>query len=468
VFRFDRDTDGNGIFDEPPRTAPLSLVSAVDAGVVDVGVPVAGNDASWAPAVNEDGSQVAFVTDATNLLASHRAGGGGERDGDLLVAEVQLGQIRRVVDGSDDTDVPGAHGNPALSKTGEVIAFDTMATGSLTDVQRATSGGRRSVATVVVHPQLSLASLDFGTVLLGFESAELYARVLNAGPGAFEPSVVETSLPNFKVTGGTCTRGIIVAAGDSCSVNLTFNPTEQRGFTGTLTVRGYGANAPSATTTIHGAAGEPMLLAEPGGVDLDPGVVGDVGGRVAIDIANIGFFPTQVTGIEVSGAHAADFHVVTQSCTNRALNPDASCTIEVEFRPTGGGYRSALLIAAGPFGTGLSYTSAVLGGFATYAPSFDSNAEVVRPGSGVGVGGSGFPAGAPVSIGFDDGGAPFATITTNDDGAFLAVITVPGRLRAGPRNLVATAPGGVVATWPINILVNEVTATPHIPGYGLG
>ena len=77
VYRFDRDTDGNGIFDEPPRDDPLALVSAVDAGVVDVGVPRAGNDVSWAPAVNADGSQIAFVTDATNLLPSRRAGGGG-------------------------------------------------------------------------------------------------------------------------------------------------------------------------------------------------------------------------------------------------------------------------------------------------------------------------------------------------------------------------------------------------------
>ena len=31
VYRFDRDTDGNGIFDEPPRRSPLAIVSAVDA-----------------------------------------------------------------------------------------------------------------------------------------------------------------------------------------------------------------------------------------------------------------------------------------------------------------------------------------------------------------------------------------------------------------------------------------------------
>ena len=33
IYRFDRDTDANGVFDEPPRGTPLTIVSAVDAGV---------------------------------------------------------------------------------------------------------------------------------------------------------------------------------------------------------------------------------------------------------------------------------------------------------------------------------------------------------------------------------------------------------------------------------------------------
>ncbi len=94
----------------------------------------------------------------------------------------------------------------------------------------------------------------------------------------------------------------------------------------------------------RGAAGEPTLLADPGGVDLEPAIVGEVGGRVAVDIDNIGFFPTSVSSIRLGGAHPDDFVVQEQSCTNRALNPDASCAIEVEFRPKGVGYRSALLL----------------------------------------------------------------------------------------------------------------------------
>ncbi len=462
VYRFDRDTDGNGIFDEPPRKNPLAIVSAIDAGVVDIGVPRAGDRSSWAPAVNADGSQIAFVTDATNLLPSRRGGGGEADDGDLLVAEFELGQIRRVLDAPHLTSVPGAHGRPSLSTTGQVITFETMAAGPLAGVQAWSTG--RAIATVEATPMLSLAALDFGTVLLNLQSSELYAQVLNAGPAAFEPTDVTVS-PGFAITGGTCTRGVIVAAGTSCSVNLTFTPTAVRGYTGTLTVTGIGPNAPSVSTTIRGAAGDPTLLANPGGIDVDPGTVGGKGGRVAVDITNIGFLPTSVARIELGGAHPDDFEIITQSCTNRALNPDASCTIEVEFGPTGPGYRSALLLVTTPIG---QYTSAVLGGFARFAPTFETSQTVARPGGTLGLGGTGFPVDSVVSIGFDDGSSPIAVVTANEDGAFLAIVTLPGRLRAGERRLVASSAEGAVATVMVDIDAPASRWTPHLPGYGLG
>ena len=462
VYRFGRDTDGNGIFDEPPRRSPLEIASAVDAGVVEIGVPKAGNASSWAPAVNADGSQIAFVTDATNLLPSRRGGGGLAEHGDLLVAEVELGQIRRVLDAPDLTGVAGAHGRPTLSKTGQVIAFETMAGARLTTALGATGG--RSIVSLEATPKLSLAALDFGTVLLDFESAELYAQVLNAGPAAFEPTDLSVS-PNFAITGGTCARGVIVAAGTSCSVNLTFRPTAQRGYSGTLTVSGRGPGAASVSASIRGAAGEPTLIAEPGGVDLAAGIVGGFGGRVAIDISNTGFLPTSVARLQLGGAHPDDFEILEQSCTGRALNADASCTVEVEFRPQGPGYRSALLIATTPIG---QYTTAVLGGFARYAPTFESELPSARPGGTLGIGGNGFPVDSVVSIGFDDGSAPFDSVMSNDDGSFLAIVTLPGRLRAGERRLVATSADGAVATIIVTIQAPIRRWIPGLPGFGLG
>lgn len=464
IYRYDRDTDGNGLFDELPRRDPLTIVSAVDAGSADTGVPTGGNQSSWAPAVNADGNQVAFVTDATNLLPSYRAGGGIQRDGDLLVAEIQLGELRRVLDGPEVATVPGTHSNPDLSKTGQTIAFETTATTTLVPGSPV-APGNRSIVTVDVTPQLSLASLDFGSTSLALESSELYADVRNAGPAAFEPTSVVSSSANFRVTGGTCSRGVLVAAGTSCSVRLTFTPTAPRGYSARLTVSGEGERAASVSTELFGAAGDPTLLTVPGGVDLAPGVVGGAGGGVALDVLNVGFLPTEIARIHLGGAHPEDFTIVSQSCTNRALNPEASCTVEVEFTPTGPGYRSALLRITARTG---QYTSAVLGSYARYEPVIDTELETAQPGEEFGFGGNGFPPNSPVTIGFGDGEEPFATVQTTESGTFLARLTMPGRLRMGERVLVAAAPDGAVASTTVEIVPRASRSVVGLPGYGTG
>lgn len=463
IYRFDRDTDGNGVFDELARRPPLTLVSAVDAGVASIGVPVAGDASSWAPALDAGGTSVAFVTDATNLLPSRRGGGGGPADGDLLVAEVLLGSLRRVVEGADATAVPGAHSNPALSRTGQTIVFETAAPGALLGDLRL-AGSDRAIVAVDVTPRLSLADLDFGTVLLNVESAELYVRVQNAGPGAFEPASVDVS-SGFRISGGSCARGILVAPGATCSIYLTFRPTAIRGYSGTLSVTGRGDEAPAVSANVRGAAGDPVLLADPGGVDLADGVVGVPGASVAVDITNVGFLPTQIARIALGGAHPDDFEITSQTCRNRFVNPDATCVVEVQFTPTEAGFRSALLVVTTTIG---EYTSAVVGGFARYEPTLETSTSVLRVGTQLGIGVNGFPPSTDVSIGFDDGSAPLATLQTNEAGSTLAIIPMPLRVRAGEHRLVASAAGSAVASATVVLTAPQRGVTPGVPGYGLG
>jgi hypothetical protein len=219
------------------------------------------------------------------------------------------------------------------------------------------------------------------------------------------------------------------------------------------------------TTSLRGAAGVPALLTDPGGVDFAEGVVGQHGDHVAVDIENIGFVPTSIVRLTIGGAHPDDFKILTQACTNRALNPDASCAVGIEFLPTGDGYRTALLIATAADG---AYTTAVLGGYAHYEPDLRTSELTARPGEPFFVGGSGFPANSVVSLGFDDGGTPFASIPTTPDGTFLVSLTLPARIRIGPRLLVASSPAGVSADWTLEVLGSRDQTAPVVPGYGLG
>ena len=470
VYRFDRDTDGNGLLDEPARTDPLTIVSATSS---TFGLPVAGNGASWSPMVGFDGSQIAFVTDATDLVAPGRGGGGARSDGDLLVAEHHLGTLRRVLDDPSEFATPGAHGHPVLSRTGGVVVFDTVvpagAAGTQLSYPVASTG--RTIGVATFRPDLSLSEVDFGTVMVGVESTELYATVRNSGPSSFEPTEV-TVTGGFRITGGTCTRGVVVAAGQSCSVRLTFLPGSVGPRSGTLAVRSVGSDDPVASSPVRGSGGAPVLLARPGGVDLPAGVVGGTAGRVALDIANVGFAPTDVAELTIVGADSADFVIVGDSCRNRALNPDATCAVEVEFRPTGEGYRTALLVArtgsSDPTTAG-SYTAAVLGGYAVHDPTIVVPAGLVaRPGSEVQVVGTGFPIREPVVVGFGVGAVPLATVTADETGSFAVTVELPVRLPGGERSLVASASDGATAVARLMVVPRSRTPMPGIPGSGFG
>ena len=179
------------------------------------------------------------------------------------------------------------------------------------------------------------------------------------------PTSASTS-PNFRVTGGTCRRGVIVPAGGGCTVYLVFNPTEPIVFAGALTVSELGDDPISVTASMRGVGGEPTLQANPPGLDLHSSVVNGIGDRRTLDVRNVSFLPTSIASIRLGGNNPDDFAVVGQSCTNRALNPDASCSVEVEFRPRASGRRSALVLLQTPTG---EYTSAIVSGEASYAPT---------------------------------------------------------------------------------------------------
>jgi hypothetical protein len=323
----------------------------------------------------------------------------------------------------------------------------------------------RHVVAVGSQPQVSLASVDFGTVLVGWESEELYVSVLNEGPGAFAPSVVRSSSPNFKITdGGTCRRGLVVPAGGTCTVYMVFNPRGATAFSGTVEVLEETYEGVDVRATVAGVGGEPVLQANPPGLDLETAEVGSSGTRRSVDIRNISFAPTSISTIRLVGEHPGDFEVVTQSCTNRALNPNATCTVEIGFNPTTSGRRMAILqVLTSQSG----YTAAVVAGIGEYRPTLGVAADSVRAGALLPIGLDGFPGDTEVTVSFADSTRSVTVVRTNADGTMLAEIPIARRERGGSRVLVATGPSGTSAVAEIHV-VRRPGAKRGAPGFGLG
>jgi hypothetical protein len=424
---------------------------------------VAGTAPSSQPTLSADGQLIAFVTKAPNLQLVKSSGGGEPDDGDLLMADARSGSLRRLTVTADGVQpAVAAHSHPQLSDTGRTVVFDTLAGPQL--VQGGSAG--RQVVSISSPPTLSLAEADLGTTLVGFTSDEWYVAVINNGPTTFTPSTVTVSDPRFGVNQqlSTCALGAPVPPGGDCTVRLTFTPSVPGPVTATLKVTESGFQAVSVSTTVRGEGGDPMLRTNPAGADLGSVVVGQPSAERLFDIENVSLVPTSIARVVVTGAHASDFAITSNSCERKPLNPRATCSIGVTFTPTASGRRTALVRIVTPTG---QYTTMVAAGDGRFTPEFRLDETEVRAGAEMLAGGSGFPPNTTVSILFGDGAENLVTTTTSAEGGLLVWVPVSAGERGGDRTVVAQAADGTVGSTTVTV-IPAASEPLGLPGFGLG
>lgn len=430
----------------PPQVVRLDLEdgslrvvsTAAAAGATEAAPRLVGDGASGWPAITDDGSQVAFVTRARNLVALQSATGVEADDGDVVVSEVDRGVLRRVsVQADGATPLPATNARPALSGSGHVVLFDSLAAAAVAP-ERVLSGdpaaGGRHVVAIGRPTSLSTSALDVGMVVVGLPGPEWYVAVRNDGPSTFLPAAVTSDDPQFAVTGGTCGLGLPVVPGEACTVYVTFTPAAEGPADAVVTVAEDVLGGSSIDLVVTGTGGEPALEPTPAGADFDPTAVGEQGRTVAFDIRNIGFSVTSIGGFELTGTHPDDFEVVGGSCDAATLGPLTSCAVEVAFSPTDVGYRSAVLRVVSESG---QYATVLLNGVGTRVASLVVADDEVRAGADIGVGGSGFAPGATVTLAWADGRGRSITVVADSAGAFLATLPTRPNEPAGVRTVVA-------------------------------
>ena len=84
------------------------------------------NDASWSPALSADGRSLAFVSNATNLVTDDR-----NHSMDVFVADMTDGRIELVSRTAPGDAANGRSGAPAISDDGSVVAFQSEASDML-------------------------------------------------------------------------------------------------------------------------------------------------------------------------------------------------------------------------------------------------------------------------------------------------------------------------------------------------
>ena len=233
---------------------------------------------------------------------------------------------------------------------------------------------------------LSPAALNFGNVAQGSSAPQL-ETLTNKGTVAITGLAFATT-GDFVVT-FPCSSATL-AAGASCTAQITFTPAALGTRSGTLTVTSSDPGSPAAVA-LTGNGTAPAVSSAVGKLIVAPSslafgnVAQGASAFLTITLANAG--TGNLTGIAL--APTGDYTITTPCVA--ALAPGASCTVQLSFTPTALGARPGTLTItssdpASPAsialtGTGVVLTPPVTGGFTLQVNGASSASATVSSGS---------------------------------------------------------------------------------------
>lgn len=212
-------------------------------------------------------------------------------------------------------------------------------------------------------PSLSPPSLTFGNQPVGTTSAAQVVTLTNSGNIVLNISSV-TATTGF---GQTNSCGASLAPGASCSINVTFTPFDARILSGAVNLSTDGLS-PFPSVGLSGTGTAPVATISPVSLTFGNQALHTTSAAQAISLSNTGMATMQLASIVItstSGVGANGF-AQTNNCP-AALDPGASCTINVTFTPDSLGGRGAYLsvssnapsAVAALGGTGIAATAVV-------------------------------------------------------------------------------------------------------------
>ncbi len=186
---------------------------------------------------------------------------------------------------------------------------------------------------VGVAPQvlLSASSLAFGTQLVNTSSAAQVVTLTNTGSTALTITSI-VAKGNFSQI-NTC--GASVAAGANCTITVTFRPTDSGLRFGSITLTD---NAPTSPQVISLTGTGTYVSLSPTSLSFGTVSVGTSSSPQVITFTNTDGVALRIS-VSITGTNPADF-TETNTC-GASVAAKGSCSINVTFRPTATGLRSA-------------------------------------------------------------------------------------------------------------------------------
>ena len=191
------------------------------------------------------------------------------------------------------------------------------------------------------------ATLSFGGVTVGVDSATLATTLSNSGSAALNIASLAVGGSNggdFRIAGGSCAAGASLAAGASCTVQLVFRPGAAGARSGALAI-GHNATGGSSSVALSGtgnAVAQATLALSATAVEFGA-VLTNAPVQRTLTLTNSGQAAMTFSTIGLSGAQAGFFSLGGTCATGTAVAAGASCTVLVQALPTSAGSFSASL-----------------------------------------------------------------------------------------------------------------------------
>jgi len=279
----------------PPQAVTLSNTGTAPLAIAGIAISGA-NSGDFAQTNNCDGSVIAGGSCTINITFTPTQD--GTRNGTLTVTDNSNGAI-----------------------------------GSLQTVSLAGTGISIPVASV------SPPNLTFGSQGIGTTSGPHPVTLTNTGTAALSVSSI-TASGDFAQS-NNC--GGSVAAGGSCTINVTFTPTAIGTRNGTLTVtdNSNGVSGSQQAVSLTGTGINPGGSVSPTSLAFGNQADGTTSASKKVTLTSTGTTNLMFSGITFTGANAGDFGQTNNCPATMALG--AKCTINVTFTPSMVGSESAML-----------------------------------------------------------------------------------------------------------------------------
>ena len=205
-------------------------------------------------------------------------------------------------------------------------------------------------------PEFSFApaEYDFGLQPV-YNSSQATLQLRNEGAEQAwieSVNVVGPGSGTFWIGNSDCWSGP-VEPGAACSLEVSFSPNEPVAYEAQVRATVAGADF---YADLSGEGASPNFVPDANPVDFGVATVGAEGNTREITVTNEGNWPGGVFIAVISGGAVASYQLLDENCTNRALFPADTCTVQVRFQPIAEGVKKATLSLFGESDGGAQVT----------------------------------------------------------------------------------------------------------------